>query len=416
MANQFAPDVARRDLEIAMNGSLNLRRTVLNLLSAVQPRLADWAVLAMPDHRTGGLTVYGGANVGFSDVIARSSPTERGLDQVLRTGQRLHRHVGHDMSLADIGTRLRHRALAEELAALRPADVLTLALTARGTTLGAFVLARTAGRLFDADTIEEAERVGATAAVALDSARLYEERGQLAAALQRSLRPPKLPQTTGFSVAARYRPAVEHLEVGGDFYDVVGSGDDVVLTLGDVCGKGVDSAALTLQARQTIRTSAHFDRSPDRVLDTLNTVLCEQAVGRFVTTLCARVRGRPDGEWAEADVAAAGHPGPIVVRATGDIEQIEVSGIAAGVKLGVHYHLAAVRLERGDTMLMFTDGVEEARRDERLYGVHRLLELLPAYAGAGGEVICEAVERDVLEYLDGDPHDDMALLAVTCGS
>ncbi|MBI3692798.1 MAG: SpoIIE family protein phosphatase, partial [Mycolicibacterium aromaticivorans] len=91
-------------------------------------------------------------------------------------------------------------------------------------------------------------------------------------------------------------------------------------------------------------------------------------------------------------------------------------GIAAGVKLGVHYRTAAVRLDRGDTMLMFTDGVEEARRDERLYGVHRLFELLPAYAGAGGEAICEAVERDVLEYLDGDPHDDMALLAVTCGS
>ncbi|AKK27059.1 PP2C family protein-serine/threonine phosphatase [Mycobacterium sp. EPa45] len=416
MANQYAAGVAHRDVEVALNGSLNLRRTVLKLLTAVRPALADWAVLAMPDHRTGGLSVYGGANVGFADVISRSSATERGLDQVLRTGQRAHRHVGNDMSLTEIATRLRHGALAEELAGLRPADVLTLALTARGATLGAFVLARTAGRLFDADTIVEAERVGAMAAVALDSARLYEERGQLAVALQRTLRPPKLPQPTGFSVAARYRPAVEHLEVGGDFYDVVGTGDDLVLTLGDVCGKGVDSAALTLQARQTIRTAAHFDRNPDRILDALNSVLCDQAAGRFVTALCARVRGRSDGQWAEARIAAAGHPGPIVVRANGDVEQIEVSGIAAGVKTGVSYRPATVRLQRGDTMLMFTDGVEEARRDERLYGVRRLLDMLPAYAGTGGEVICEAVERDVLEYLDGDPHDDMALLAVTCES
>ena len=143
-------------------------------------------------------------------------------------------------------------------------------------------------------------------------------------------------------------------------------------------------------------------------------MLCDQKVGAFVTALYARVRRGPDGLSAEADIAAAGHPGPILIRADGHVEQVDVSGIAAGVKPGVLYRSATVPLQRGDTMLMFTDGVEEARRDERLYGVNRLLDMLAAYAGAGGEVICEAVERDVLEYLDGEPHDDMALLAVTC--
>ncbi|APE15730.1 serine/threonine protein phosphatase [Mycobacterium sp. WY10] len=414
MANQSAPEVAHRDVEVALDGSLNLRRTALTLLTAVRPALADWAVLAMPDEPTGGLALHGGTSVTFSAVISRSSASERGIDQVLRTGQRLHRHVDHDMSPAEIGTRLRHSGLAEELARLRPVDVLTLPLTARGATLGVFVLARTEGRVFDPDTIVEAERVAARAAVALDSARLYEERGRLATVLQRTLRPPQLPQLTGFSVAARYRPAVEHLEVGGDFYDVLGTDDDLLITLGDVCGKGVDTAALTLQARQTIRTATHFDRRPDRVLDALNSVLCDQKVGAFVTALYARVRRGLDGQPAEADIAAAGHPGPMLIRANGHVEQVDVAGIAAGVKRGVPYRPATVQLHCGDTLLMFTDGVEEARREERLYGVPRLLEILPAYAGAGGEVICEAVERDVLEYLDGDPHDDMALLAVTC--
>jgi serine phosphatase RsbU (regulator of sigma subunit) len=414
MANQSAPGVAHRDVEIALDGSLNLRRTVLRLLTAVRPALADWAVLAMPDDKTGGLAVHGGTDVAFSAVISRSSASERGLDQVLRTGQRLHRYAEHDMSPAEIGTRLRHAGLADELARLRPVDVLTLPLTARGATLGVFVLARTDGRRFDADTIVDAERVATRAAVALDSARLYEERGRLATVLQRTLRPPQLPQLTGFSVAARYRPSVEHLEVGGDFYDVLGSDDDLLVALGDVCGKGVDTAALTLQARQTIRTAAHFDRSPDRVIDALNSVLCGQKVGTFVTALYARVRSGPDGRPAQADIAAAGHPGPILIRADGHVEQVDVSGIAAGVRPGARYRPATVQLHRGDTMLMFTDGVEEARRDERLYGVNRLLEMLSPYAGAGGEVICEAVERDVLEYLDGEPHDDMALLAVTC--
>ncbi|MBB3604802.1 serine phosphatase RsbU (regulator of sigma subunit) [Mycolicibacterium sp. BK556] len=414
MANESIPDAPPRDddVEFALNGSLNLRRTVLKLLTTVRPALADWAVVAMPDHRTGGLALYGGANVGFSAVISRSSVTERGLDQVLRTGQRVHRLIGTDESAADISGRLRHAGLATELAGLRPVDVLVLPLIARGTTTGVLVLARTAGRHFDDDSITEAERMAATAAVALDSARSYEERGQLAAVLQRTLRPPKLPQLSGFRVAARYRPAVEHLEVGGDFYDVIGTDDDLLATLGDVCGKGVDSAALTLQARQTVRTAAHFDRRPASVLDALNSVLCEQRASGFVTALCARVRSAPDG--AEADIAAAGHPAPILIRADGNVEQVEVAGIATGVKPGVVYRPATVRLQQGDTMLMFTDGVEEARRDERFYGVPRLLGILPAYAGAGGDVICEAVERDVLEYLDGDPHDDIALLAVTC--
>ncbi|GAY16597.1 hypothetical protein MSZK_33230 [Mycobacterium sp. shizuoka-1] len=402
------------EVEFALNGSLNLKRTVLQLLRSVRPGLADWGLVAMPEHRTGGLALYGGDNVSFGTVIPRSSATERGLDQVLRTGQRVHRIIGMDESAHDIATRLRHPGLAEELASLRPVDVLVLAMTARGTTLGAMVLARTAGRRFDPATIGEAERLVATAAVALDSARIYEERGELAAVLKRTLRPPKLPRLQGFQIAARYRPAVEHLEVGGDFYDVVGDGEDVLAVLGDVCGKGVDSAALTLQARQTVHTAAYFDRRPDRVLGALNSVLCEQNASGFVTALCVRVRTGPDGQWADTDVAAAGHPGPIIVRAGGHVEQVDVAGIAAGVKPGVPYHPTAVRLQRGDTMLMFTDGVEEARRDDRLYGVPRLLAMLPAYAGAGGDVICEAVERDVLEYLDGDPHDDMALLAVTC--
>jgi phosphoserine phosphatase RsbU/P len=74
-----------------------------------------------------------------------------------------------------------------------------------------------------------------------------------------------------------------------------------------------------------------------------------------------------------------------------------------------------VRLERGDTMLMYTDGIDEARADDGFYGLGRLSAFLPAYAGAAPDVICEAIEQDVVEYLDGRPHDDIALLAFSCG-
>ena len=91
-------------------------------------------------------------------------------------------------------------------------------------------------------------------------------------------------------------------------------------------------------------------------------------------------------------------------------------GTAVGMVADVEYRPATIHLDPGDTMLMFTDGIDEAFGADGMYGVERLIALLPAYAGAGPEIICEAIEQNVIEYLDGRPHDDMALLAVTCGN
>jgi serine phosphatase RsbU (regulator of sigma subunit) len=249
--------------------------------------------------------------------------------------------------------------------------------------------------------------------MALDSARLYEERGRIASVLQSSLRPSALPEIDGVRLAARYRPAAEHLDIGGDFYDVHGSGDDWLLALGDVCGKGVEAAALTGRTRQSIRTAGYFDRRPHALLGALNKVLFDEHTREFVTVLCARMR-RVDGRLV-IDVAAAGHPGPILLRAGGRVEQVDVHGTAVGMVSEVEYREATCHLNPGDTMLMFTDGIDEAMGADGLYGVERLIALLPSYAGADPEVVCEAIEQNVVEHLDGRPHDDIALLAVTCG-
>jgi len=217
-------------------------------------------------------------------------------------------------------------------------------------------------------------------------------------------------------LAATYRPAAEHLDIGGDFYDVHGSDDDWLVSLGDVCGKGVEAAVLTDRTRQSIRTAAYFDRRPTAVLGALNSVFYEAGFDRFVTVVCARIRTVPTGGHAEIELAAAGHRAPIVLRANGRVEQVDISGMAVGLRPDTHYRAAAVRLNRGDAMLMFTDGVDEARGDDGFYGVERLTAFLPAYAGASPEVICEAVEENVVEYLDGRSHDDIALFAVTCGA
>ena len=251
--------------------------------------------------------------------------------------------------------------------------------------------------------------------MALASARIDEERSLIASELQHRLRPRTLPHIDGVRLAARYRPAAEHLDIGGDFYDVFGSGNDWLVSLGDVSGKGVEAAVLTDRTRQSIRTAAHFDRSPPPC--SVRSILSFASWLRPIRQ--DRLRGMRTGSnesHVEIELAAAGHPGPIVLRADGRVEQVEVSGTAIGLRPDIRYHAVDVRLDRGDAMLMFTDGVDEAHGDDGFYGVERLMALLHAYAGASPEVICEAAEQNVVEYLDGRSHDDIALLAVTCGA
>ena len=402
----------------ALAGSLNLRRTALLLLTMIRPKLADWSVVVLPDTRTGGLLLVGGDDTAFHEVISPRAVDPNGLGRVLRTGRTELVHVAlGDGAENSLYTMIPHPRLVEEAATLRPADVLGVGLTARGATFGALVMVRGGPRPFDAD-IDVIQRVAERAALALDTARLYEERAKVATVLQDSLRPPSLPDIDGVQLAARYRPAAEHLEIGGDFYDVQGRDGDWLLCLGDVCGKGVEAAALNGRARQSIRTARHFDPRPEAVLGALNSVLHDEGTVQFVTVVCARMRPNDsDGKGGlQLDLASAGHPAPIVVRADGRVEQPEVGGTAAGMLPHVTYRPVTVRLDRGDTMLMFTDGIDESFGDEGQYGVDRLMALLPPYAGAGPEVICEVVEQNVLEYLDGRAHDDMALLAVTCRS
>lgn len=396
-------------------GSLNLRRTALRLLTMIRPDLADWSVVMLPDNRTGGLLLLGGDDAGFHTVVSQRMIDTHGLGRVLRTGRAelVHVAMGADAE-GSLHTMIPDARLVEEAATLRPADVLGVGLTARGVTLGALVMVRGGGRRSFNDDLDVIQRVAERAALALDSARLYEDRARVAAVLQDSLRPPSLPRIDGVRMAARYRPAVEQLDIGGDFYDVHGADGDWLLCLGDVCGKGVEAAAVNGRTRQSIRTARHFDPRPEHVLGALNNVLFEDATAQFVTVVCARMRAEDDGA-LRLDLASAGHPKPIVLRADGRVEEVAVGGTAAGMVAQVAYRPVTTRLDRGDTILMFTDGIDEAAGPHGQYGVGRLLALLPPYAGAGPEVICEVVEQQVVEYLDGRPHDDMALLAVTCG-
>ena len=240
--------------------------------------------------------------------------------------------------------------------------------------------------------------------------RLLEEQSQVAAVLQASLRPETLPVIPGVAVTGRYRPGAA--EVGGDFYDVFPlPGGYWGFIIGDVCGKGAPAAAKTALARHTLRTAAMLEEDPAVVLRTLNEALLQRGeTESFCSALFARLCPEPGG--ARGEVAVAGHPRPLVRRASGDVERLAGGGALLGIVDDEVASGVPLVLRTGDVLVLYTDGVTEARRGHALFGEDRLVEVV---AGAGGSVedVARAVEDAVTAFGDDDRADDVALLLIS---
>ena len=284
-------------------------------------------------------------------------------------------------------------------------------LRARGRALG--VLAAGFDDLSgssDEEALALFEDLARRAALAIDNARLYAERDQVARTLQRSLLPGALPEIPGVELAGRYVAAGEGNEVGGDFYDCFATGSgDWALVIGDVCGKGAEAASLTALARYTLRAAAQHTRRPQAVLLELNEALLRAQLGyRFCTVLYASLTPR-DGRISVC-LATGGHPLPMVLRADGTVETVGAPGSLVGILDEPDITEQSVELEPGDTLVLVTDGVTEATAADRATGPGRLAALLAGCAGAGAGAIADAVERDALESQGGSARDDVAVL------
>jgi serine phosphatase RsbU (regulator of sigma subunit) len=262
----------------------------------------------------------------------------------------------------------------------------------------------------DAEALALFEDLARRAALALDNARLYEERDQVARTLQRSLLPGVLPQVPGVELAGRYTAAGEGNEVGGDFYDCFATGGgDWALVIGDVCGKGAEAASLTALARYTLRAAAQHTRRPQAVLLELNEALLRAELGyRFCTVLYASITPREHG--VSVCIATGGHPLPMVLRADGTVETVGAPGSLVGILDAPDITEESFDLAPGDALVLVTDGVTEATEADRADGPGRLAALLARRAGASAEEIAGAVERDAIEAQGGAARDDVAVL------
>ena len=232
---------------------------------------------------------------------------------------------------------------------------------------------------------------------------------ELARTLQSTLIPPSPPNLPGLDVSASYRPAGDGEEVGGDFYDVfqIGAGDWVV-ALGDVCGKGVEAAVLTALVRYTLRALTVQEQAPSVVLAALNQVLLEDGSDRFCTVVLVRLR-RDDHGWV-ATISAGGHPLPLHVGRDSQVREVGRTGSLVGALPQVRMTDTELRLEPGDALTMYTDGVTEGRRGHEFYGEQRLRDAVVRHHDA--HYPAEDIVADVLEFQHGTARDDIAVVVV----
>jgi PAS domain S-box-containing protein len=233
-----------------------------------------------------------------------------------------------------------------------------------------------------------------------------ERYAEIARILQSSLLPPELPLVPRFEIASRYRPGQDGLDVGGDFYDVFSiSGGSWGVILGDVMGKGAAAAATTALERHTARAAALGADNPLHVLRLLNEALHRDSPDRFCTAVIAFLH-----EDGRARVAAGGHPAPLVRRRSGAIETLPCGGALLGPFPQWDGRTCELQLDAGDLLLLFSDGVIEARRHREEFGSERLGELLAA-APTDAEGTLDAVMDALSAFATSEP-DDIALVAL----
>jgi len=238
----------------------------------------------------------------------------------------------------------------------------------------------------------------------------------LVSALQRSLLPPSLSPPEGLQASAYFHAASSDV-VGGDFYDLFPlSSHKCGFFLGDVCGKGANAAALTSLTRYTLRAAAVIDGDPVTVLHNLDAVFHQEVLSdslRFCTVVFGILERRGDG--FDVHLGSAGHPPPLLITADGSVRYVVAAeGPAIGISSKAPFVSTRLFLASGDTLVLYTDGLTEARTGvgtARYDDEDALIEFAAAQAPTTAREIVYAI-RSVLDALGAGVEDDVAVMAL----
>ncbi len=248
------------------------------------------------------------------------------------------------------------------------------------------------------------------AATAMRNAERYEAERHIADTLQEALLtvPEKIP---GVTYGTLYSSATEAAKVGGDFYDIFEiEHGKVGIIIGDVAGKGIEATALTTVVKTTIKAHAYEDGTPARVMTKTNEFITRiNPPGSFVTVFFGVV----DLQTGVLVYCSAGHPPAIIKRTSGEVELLERHSPIIGAFPGMHYQSFAETLREGDILVIYTDGIIEARcHDDEFFQEERLVELIRDVSVSAKEMP-QIIYDTVMSCTDGILSDDTALLSLS---
>lgn len=421
---------ARRDVADAerrlqlLTGAARSIGSVLDPADAIEhmvrsavPAFADWCLLAVIDAEPATFRLLH-RDPGHDPAAQRlcqhfqgvRGPASRPVEQVLSDGRpTLIPEVTDellDQQVADPVVRQAYRNFGMHSVIIAP-------LWVRGRVIGnaSFVRADARSGVYtDVDLLVAAELAHRTA-LALDNARLLARERAAAETLQRSLLP-KLPDLPGLRVAARYLPANNHAQVGGDWYDVLPLPDGGIgLAIGDVMGHDLEAAAAMGQLRSVLRAFAWDGAAPALALSRLDHLVSGLDMGRLATAVYGRLRLAPCGG-GHLEYANAGHPAPVLRLPSGATELLEdAHAPMIGLPLESERSTASLTVPSGATLVLYTDGLVEDRvqtADTGIALLRRVLEAAPA--DCRPDELCDLI----LDRLRPDQHsdDDIALLVL----
>jgi len=407
--------LARVSTELA--GTLDAAAATAHLPKVVVPSLADFCIVTVvdPDGRPRDVGSWH-ADASSRALLERyaavrldSMPAASPLARSLLSGEPIRADGATVLGMLPPGQS--HDLLAE----LRPGTAVVLPLRGRGRILGLLTLYFRPGTTVDEEDVSTAQDVADRAGLALDNARLYSTQQQLAEGLQRSLLT-EPPQPDHGEIAVRDVPAAAAARVGGDWYDAfLQPGGSTMLVIGDVVGHDTAAAAAMGQLRGLLRGIATYSdagpvevlRGLDASMATLQTrTLATAAVARFEQTPDEVTRGVTRMRWANA-----GHLPPLVIDPDGSLAEPATwtGDLLLGVDPAARRTESVVELDRGATVLLYTDGLVERRDSDLDAGMVRLRDAVAQLA----HLPLEQLLDEVLERLvDGHPEDDVALVAV----
>jgi phosphoserine phosphatase RsbU/P len=359
---------------------------------------ADGGAIWFTDENTGELVVPEAFGGSFPGAARRLQPGE-GLAGRAISGYRALR-VGDPDAL---------REMDADLAAHGVQAALGVPLRAGGHPIGVIQVFSRTPREFGPEEVRLLETFADRVALAVDNARAYEREQEIGRIIQRALMPAPDVRLPGIAVAGRYEPS---REVGGDFYAVLPlAGGRVGLAIADVAGKGIPAATLAARARYLLEALALDGRDPADVLTRLNGVLTQPGGTSLFVSLFYAVF---DPDRGVLRFSNAGHVPPVLLGA-GAVEPatIESAGLLLGILPEARYESRETPIRPGDLLVLFTDGLTEARRpDGELFEEARLAAVIAAGRDRSPAEIADAVMDAVTAWAETGPRDDRALAVI----